>query len=54
MLEIAFAHKYKICNAYVRQKPHDPDAPYDGYDESDDTEANTRAARLPKVRRYEP
>lgn len=30
-LDFAFAHKDKVCNAWRRQKPHDPDAPYDGY-----------------------
>ena len=35
-LDFAFANKDKVCNAWVKQKPHDPTAPYDGYDESDD------------------
>ncbi len=26
-LDFAFAHRDKVCNAYVKQKPHDPDAP---------------------------
>lgn len=37
-LDFAFAHRDKVCNAWVKQKPHDPDAPYDAYEESDDTE----------------
>ena len=50
-LDFAFAHKDKVCNAWRRQKPHDPDAPYDGYDESDDTEEKARTVRLSKVRK---
>ena len=50
-LDFAFAHKDKVCNAWFRQKPHDPEAPYDGYDESDDTEEKARTVRLPKVRK---
>ncbi len=49
--DFAFARRDQICNAYVKQKPHDPDAPYDAYDESDDTEEKARAIRLPKVRK---
>lgn len=49
-LDFAFAHRQQVCNAYVKQKPHDPSAPYDAYDESDDTEENARADWLPKVR----
>jgi len=45
-LDFAFAHRDKVCNAYVKQKPHDPDAPYDAYDESDDTEKRARSVRL--------
>ena len=47
-MDFAFAHKDKVCNAWCRQKPHDPAAPYDGYDESDDTEDKARTVRLPK------
>lgn len=49
--DFAFARRDQICNAYVKQKPHDPDAPYDAYDELDDTEEKARAIRLPKVRK---
>ena len=45
-LEFAFAHREQVCNSFRRQKPHDPDAPYDGYDERDDTEEKARGARL--------
>ena len=41
-LDFAFSHRDKVCNAWIRQKPHDPSAPYDAYDESDDTEEKTR------------
>lgn len=30
-------------------KPHDPKAPYDGYDESDDTREKARTVRLEKA-----
>ena len=45
-LDMAFAHKDKVCNSFRKQKPHDPLAPYDGYEESDDTEENARNVRL--------
>ena len=32
----------------VRQKPHDPDAPYDGHEESEDTEENAKTVLLAK------
>ena len=51
-MDFAFAHKDKVCNAWRRQKPHDPAAPYDGYDESDDTEDKARNIRLQKVREF--
>ncbi|MBQ8081988.1 MAG: MBL fold metallo-hydrolase [Clostridia bacterium] len=47
-LDFAFAHKDKVCNSLHKQKPHDPKAPYDGYDESGDTEEQARTARLEK------
>ena len=50
-LDFAFAHRDKVCNAWVRQKPHDPDAPYDAYDESDDTEKKARSVYLQKQNR---
>lgn len=36
-LEFAFAHVDKVCLDHKKQKPHDINAPFDGYDESDDT-----------------
>lgn len=52
-LEFAFRHRDKICNSMKKQKPHDPTAPYDGYDEREDTEERARGERLPKAWRYE-
>ena len=49
-LDFVFAHRDKVCNGYKKQKPHDSDAPYDGYDESDDTEEKARNVRLPKAK----
>ena len=52
-LEFAFRHRDKICNSMKKQKPHDPTAPYDGYDEREDTEERARGERLPKAWDYE-
>ena len=43
----AFAHIDEICNS-MRRKPkvHDPKAPYDGFDESEDIEENARSGYL--------
>lgn len=49
-LEFAFRHKDQICNSLKKQKPHDPMAPYDAYDEREDTEDNARGDWLPKAR----
>ena len=48
-IDFAFAHVDEICNS-LRRKPkvHDPKAPYDGFDERDDTEANARNVFLDK------
>ena len=48
-MAFSFRHKDKVCNSIRKQKPHDPSAPYDGYDESDDTEEKARNERLPKA-----
>ena len=45
-LEFAFRHKDKVCNSLKKQKPHDPKAPYDGYEETDDTEEKARTVLL--------
>ena len=47
-LDFAFAHRDLACNSFRKQKPHDPNAPYDGYDESDDTEEKARTVTLAK------
>ena len=47
-LEFAFRHRDELCNSFRRQKPHDPNAPYDGYDEADDTEERARSVPLAK------
>jgi len=48
-LDFAFAHVDEICNS-LRRKPkvHDPKAPYDGFDESEDTEETARSGFLAK------
>ena len=52
-LDWAFAHRDEVCNS-LRRKPkvHDPDAPYDGYVETGDTEENARTLLLPKQKAY--
>ncbi|WP_130836615.1 MBL fold metallo-hydrolase [Lachnoclostridium sp. Marseille-P6806] len=48
--DFAFRHIDKACSVWKRkQKPIDPTAPFDGYDESDDTEEKARTIRLPKA-----
>ena len=49
-LEFAFRHKDQICNSLKKQKPHDPMAPYDAYDEREDTEKKAREEWLLKAR----
>ena len=53
-LDFVFAHTDKVCNSLVRQKPHDPKAPYDGYDERDDTEQAARTSVLEEARPVDP
>ncbi|MBR3226593.1 MAG: MBL fold metallo-hydrolase [Atopobiaceae bacterium] len=48
-LDFVFSHTDEVCVGFKRQKPHDPSAPYDGYDESDDTELRARTERLAAV-----
>ena len=48
-LDFAFAHRTDICKPFTRRYA-DPEAPYDGYIEDDDTEQNARGARLAKKR----
>ena len=49
-LDFAFRHKDQICNSLKKQKPHDPMAPYDAYDEREDTEKKAREEWLLKAR----
>lgn len=44
--DFGFAHIDRACNGLRRQKPHDPDAPYDPWDESGDTEEKARNVPL--------
>lgn len=48
--EFAFAHKDKLCSPFKKRVP-DPAAPYDAYDEYDDTEEQAKTRRLHGVRR---
>ena len=43
--EFAFAHRDKLCSPF-RKRVHDPSAPYDAYDESDDTEEHAKGGFL--------
>lgn len=47
--DFVFAHIDQVCNSLKKQKPHDPTAPYNGYDEAEDTEAKARTIRLTKA-----
>lgn len=42
-LDFAFAHRVEVCDPGKPVKVHDPDAPFDAYDESDDTKETTCA-----------
>ena len=46
-LDFAFAHREEICKPFTKRYT-DPDAPYDGYEESEDTEARARTVLLAK------
>ena len=46
----AFAHKDKSCSPF-KKRVHDPSAPDDAYDESDDTEENAKSGFLKGVGR---
>ena len=49
-LDFAFAHREEICKPFTKRYS-DPDAPYDGYVEDDDTEEKARTVRLDKKNR---
>ena len=46
--EFAFAHKDRLCSPFSR-RVHDPSAPYDAYDESDDTQERAKSGFLKEV-----
>ena len=48
-MDFVFARRDRVCRSLKKQKPHDPSAPYDGYDESGDTEERARKVRLSSV-----
>ena len=48
--EFAFAHKDQLCSPF-RKRVHDPFAPYDAYDESDDTKEAAARGFLKSVGR---
>ena len=47
-LDFAFAHKDQVCHSTKKQTPYDPKAPFDGYEEADDTEENARNVLIAK------
>ena len=47
-LDFAFLHRTELCRPFTK-KYADPSAPYDGYEESDDTEESARNKPLGKV-----
>ena len=49
-MEFAFAHRNELCSPF-KKKVHDPNALYDAYDESDDTEENAKSGFLKGVGR---
>jgi glyoxylase-like metal-dependent hydrolase (beta-lactamase superfamily II) len=46
-LDFVFAHRTELCKPFAK-KYTDPDAPYDGYVEDDDTELRARTELLKK------
>ena len=48
-LDFVFAHRKEICKPFTRRYS-DPEAPFDGYIEDDDTEEKARTIRLVKKR----
>ena len=49
-MEFAFAHKNELCSPF-KKRAHDPNALYDAYDESDDTEEKAKSGYLKSVGR---
>ncbi len=48
--DFAFAHKDKLCSPF-KKRVHDHAAPYDAYEEDDDTEENAKSGYLRGVGR---
>ncbi|MDO5546198.1 MAG: MBL fold metallo-hydrolase [Eubacteriales bacterium] len=48
--DFAFAHRDQLCSPF-RKRVYDPSAPYDAYDESEDTEENAKAGFIAGVGR---
>lgn len=48
--DFAFAHKDRLCSPFGK-RVHDPSAPYDAYDETDDTKEKAQAGRLKGIGR---
>ena len=48
-LDFVFRHRTEICKPFTR-KYTDPEAPFDGYEEDDDTEEKARTVLLTKKR----
>ena len=48
--QFAFAHKDLLCSPF-KKRVHDPSAPYDAYDESDDTAESAKRGYLKGVGR---
>ena len=46
-LDFVFAHRREICRPFTRRYA-DPDAPFDGYEEAEDTEEKARSVPLEK------
>ena len=46
-LDFAFAHRAEICKPFTKRYT-DPEAPYDGYEEAEDTEEGARTVPLSK------
>ena len=50
-LDFVFAHRKEICRPFTRRYA-DPEAPFDGYVEDDDTEEKARCIRLAKKKAF--
>ena len=48
--DFAFAHREQLCSPFGK-RIHDPSAPYDAYDEADDTEEKAKSGYLKGVGR---